>query len=85
MYKYGGSDVDHNNLGPMHLLYWMAIQDAKALDALLRFGAHGCWSVRSNNLQEPMGREQLPLTYSDLRRRSIPSISSISLLRRSAP
>jgi CelD/BcsL family acetyltransferase involved in cellulose biosynthesis len=28
-YKYGGSDVRHNNLGGMHLLYWEAIQRAK--------------------------------------------------------
>jgi hypothetical protein len=30
IYKYGGSDVRYNNLGSMHLLYWMSIQDAKA-------------------------------------------------------
>jgi CelD/BcsL family acetyltransferase involved in cellulose biosynthesis len=29
IYKYGGSDVLHNKLGGMHLLYWNAIQDAK--------------------------------------------------------
>jgi lipid II:glycine glycyltransferase (peptidoglycan interpeptide bridge formation enzyme) len=28
-YKYGCSDVRYNNLGPMHLLFWNAIQEAK--------------------------------------------------------
>lgn len=28
-YKYGCSDVRFNNLGPMHLLYWKAIEDGK--------------------------------------------------------
>jgi CelD/BcsL family acetyltransferase involved in cellulose biosynthesis len=30
MYKYGGSDLRHHRLGPMHLLYWASIQDAKS-------------------------------------------------------
>jgi len=30
VYKYGCSDSRFNNLGSMHLLYWKAIQDAKA-------------------------------------------------------
>ena len=29
IYKYGGSDIEYNKLGGMHLLYWNAIQDAK--------------------------------------------------------
>ena len=29
-YKYGCSDAEFNNLGSMHLLFWNAIQDAKA-------------------------------------------------------
>ncbi len=36
VYKYGCSDVRFNNLGGMHLLYWQAIQEAKAL-GLRRF------------------------------------------------
>jgi len=31
VYKYGCSDPTFNNLGSMHLLYWRAIQDAKAM------------------------------------------------------
>jgi lipid II:glycine glycyltransferase (peptidoglycan interpeptide bridge formation enzyme) len=30
VYKYGGSDPQHHNLGGMHLLYWKSIEDAKA-------------------------------------------------------
>lgn len=30
VYKYGGSDPRFNNLGGMHLLFWTAIQEAKA-------------------------------------------------------
>jgi lipid II:glycine glycyltransferase (peptidoglycan interpeptide bridge formation enzyme) len=30
VYKYGGSDAQHHNLGGMHLLYWKSIEDAKA-------------------------------------------------------
>jgi lipid II:glycine glycyltransferase (peptidoglycan interpeptide bridge formation enzyme) len=30
VYKYGGSDLQFNNLGSMHLLLWNSIQDAKA-------------------------------------------------------
>jgi CelD/BcsL family acetyltransferase involved in cellulose biosynthesis len=29
VYKYGGSEVKHNKLGGMHMLYWNAIEDAK--------------------------------------------------------
>jgi predicted N-acyltransferase len=31
VYKYGCSDVRYNNLGGIHLLYWMSIQNAKQL------------------------------------------------------
>jgi hypothetical protein len=31
VYKYGASDVAFHNLGGMHLLFWKAIQDARAL------------------------------------------------------
>jgi CelD/BcsL family acetyltransferase involved in cellulose biosynthesis len=31
IYKYGGSDAGYNKLGGMHLLYWAAIRDAKAM------------------------------------------------------
>jgi Acetyltransferase (GNAT) domain len=31
VYKYGGSELQFNNLGSMHCLYWKAIQRAKAL------------------------------------------------------
>ena len=30
VYKYGCSDAESNNLGGMHLLFWRAIQEAKA-------------------------------------------------------
>ena len=36
VYKYGCSDTEFNNLGGMHLLFWRAIQDAKA-SGLQRF------------------------------------------------
>lgn len=36
IYKYGASNADFHRFGAMHLLYWNAIQDAKAL-GLMRF------------------------------------------------
>lgn len=65
VYKYGGSDVRHNNLGSMHLLYWRAIQDAKALG--LRFFDLGRTDAGQAGLitfKKRWGARQLPLTYS---------------------
>ena len=87
VYKYGGSDVDHNNLGPMHLLYWMAIQDAKALG--LRYFDLGRTDAGQSGLitfKNRWGAKQLPLTYSRHPSAEVSQpICSNSLLRRSAP
>jgi len=64
-YKYGCCDASFNNLGCMHLLFWNAIQDAKA--AGLRFLDFG----RTNSDQQGLitfknrwGATQSVLTYS---------------------
>lgn len=67
VYKYGGSDAQHNNLGPMHLLYWMTIQDAKAQG--LRFFDLGRTDAGQTGLitfKNRWGARKLPLTYSRL-------------------
>ncbi len=65
VYKYGGSDPAYNNLGPMHLLYWKAIQDGKALG--LRFfdlGRTDSGQAGLITFKNRWGAKQLSLTYS---------------------
>jgi CelD/BcsL family acetyltransferase involved in cellulose biosynthesis len=65
VYKYGGSDAANNNLGPMHLVYWKAIQDAKASG--LKFFDLGRTDAGQAGLitfKNRWGANQYSLTYS---------------------
>jgi CelD/BcsL family acetyltransferase involved in cellulose biosynthesis len=65
VYKYGCCDSRFNNLGSMHLLYWRAIQDAKACG--LRFFDLGRTDAEQQGLitfKNRWGASQSVLTYS---------------------
>jgi len=65
VYKYGGCDTRFNNLGCMHLLFWEAIQEAKA--AGLRFFDLGRSDADQPGLitfKNRWGATQSVLTYS---------------------
>ena len=64
-YKYGCSDARYNNLGSMHLLFWNAIQEAKAEG--LRFMDFGRADADQQGLitfKNRWGATQSVLTYS---------------------
>lgn len=64
-YKYGCSDPTFNNLGPMHLLFWHSIQEAKA--AGLRWFDFGRTNADQDGLitfKSRWGAEQSVLSYS---------------------
>lgn len=64
VYKYGGSDSAYNNLGPMHLLYWKAIQDGKSSG--LRYFDLGRTDAGQEGLitfKNRWGAKQLSLKY----------------------
>jgi CelD/BcsL family acetyltransferase involved in cellulose biosynthesis len=65
MYKYGACDTSFNNLGSMHLLFWTAIQEAKA--AGLRTFDLGRSDAEQEGLitfKSRWGARQSALTYS---------------------
>lgn len=65
VYKYGGSDPRYHNLGSMHLLYWMSIQDAKSSG--LRFFDFGRTDADQAGLiqfKNRWGAKESLLTYS---------------------
>jgi len=65
IYKYGGSDAGYNNLGGVHLLYWSAIQEAKACG--LQFFDLGRSDAEQSGLvtfKSRWGAKQSVLTYS---------------------
>jgi len=64
-YKYGCCDVRFNNLGPMHLLFWNAIQEAKAAGLrCLDFGRSNADQEGLITFKNRWGATQSLLTYS---------------------
>jgi predicted N-acyltransferase len=64
-YKYGCCDAGFNNLGPMHLLFWNAIQDAKAAGLRsLDFGRSNADQQGLITFKNRWGGAQSRLTYS---------------------
>ena len=64
-YKYGCSDARFNNLGSMHLLFWNAIQDAKASGLrFLDFGRTDADQQGLIDFKNRWGATQSKLTYS---------------------
>lgn len=64
-YKYGCSDPEFNNLGPMHLLFWKAIQDAKYSGLRsLDFGRTNADQDGLITFKNRWGASQSTLTYS---------------------
>jgi CelD/BcsL family acetyltransferase involved in cellulose biosynthesis len=64
-YKYGGCDSRFNNLGPMHLLFWNAIQQAKAAGLrCLDFGRSNADQQGLITFKNRWGATQSLLTYS---------------------
>jgi CelD/BcsL family acetyltransferase involved in cellulose biosynthesis len=65
VYKYGGSDSAYNNLGPMHLLYWKAIQDGKASGLqFFDLGRTDAGQAGLITFKNRWGAKQFSLTYS---------------------
>lgn len=64
-YKYGCSDAEFNNLGSMHLLFWNAIQDAKASGLrYLDFGRCDADQEGLITFKSRWGAAQSEITYS---------------------
>jgi len=64
-YKYGCCDARFNNLGPMHLLFWNAIQEAKASGLrCLDFGRSNADQQGLITFKNRWGATQSLLTYS---------------------
>lgn len=64
-YKYGCCDTQFNNLGPMHLLFWNAIQEAKAAGLRrLDFGRTNSDQHGLITFKNRWGATQSVLTYS---------------------
>jgi len=64
-YKYGCSDSRFNNLGCMHLLFWKAIQEAKASGLrYLDFGRTDAGQAGLITFKDRWGAAQSSLTYS---------------------
>ena len=64
-YKYGCSDADFNHLGPMHLLFWNAIQEAKCAGLRwLDFGRTNADQEGLITFKNRWGATQSVLTYS---------------------
>lgn len=65
VYKYGGSDHRYHNLGSMHLLYWTAIQEAKAAGLqFFDFGRTDADQAGLITFKKRWGARQSLLTYS---------------------
>jgi len=79
VYKYGCSDENMNNLGGTHLLFWRAIEEAKA-EGLLRFDL-GRTEIANEGLitfKSRWGAVAQPLTYFRLSRSAKPPANSIT-------
>ena len=64
-YKYGCSDARYNNLGPMHLLFWNTIQEAKVAGMrYLDFGRCDAGQDGLITFKNRWGARQSQLTYS---------------------
>jgi hypothetical protein len=65
VYKYGCSDVRHNNLGGMHLLFWKSIQEAKNLGLrVFDFGRCDSDQMGLITFKRRWGASESTLTYS---------------------
>lgn len=65
VYKYGASDVRFHHLGPMHLVFWRCIQEAKADQVgVFDLGRSGPADVGLIAFKERWGSVRSTLTYS---------------------
>ena len=64
VYKYGGSDAQYHNLGPMPLLFWRTIEDATARNiATLDLGRSDLTNAGLIAFKEHLGGVRSPLIY----------------------